>query len=280
MLIGAHVSAAGGVWNAPKNATALGCEAFQIFSRPPQGGPATPITPELKKTFQAALQEHKLEWFCIHTPYYINFASATTRIVKTSISVVRDELERGSALGAKYVMAHLGSFKDLGKEKGLAVLAAGLDEVLDGYKGSTQFLIEISAGAGAIIGDTFEEIAAITKHPRLKNYDIGVCFDTQHAFASGYDLRTTEGVDATWKKAEKLLGKNKIKMSHCNDSKVEFNSHRDRHEHIGKGYLGTDAFKHLFSHPGFGKLTFILETEHDSVMEDITLLKKIRKNLQ
>lgn len=276
MLIGAHVSAAGGVWNAPKNAADLKCECFQIFSRPPQGGHAPNLTEESVQKFKQEMKKFKFDWFVIHTPYFINFASQETRIRHGSSSVVREELERGNLLGAKYVMAHLGSFKEMGKKDGMKSVATGIDRALYGYSGKTEFLIEISAGAGAVIGDTFEELAEIIHHPDLEKYDIGICFDTQHAFASGYDLRTPESVDEVWKKAEGLLGKNRIKMSHCNDSAVELGGKKDRHEHIGAGEMGVQAFMAILEHKGFSKINFILETQHDKIKEDLKILKEIR----
>lgn len=277
MLFGAHVSIAGGLWNAPANATAIGCEVFQIFSRPPQGGKVAPITPDVVKQFRAACEEfNQAEWY-IHTPYFINFASATPRIRHGSTTIVREELERGSAIGATYVMTHLGSFKDLGQDAGMQAVKEGLAKMLDGYTGSTQFLIEIAAGSGEIIGDTFEEIGEIIKSKELNRYDIGVCFDTQHAFASGYDFRTEAALDDTLKKFDDAIGLEKLKMSHCNDSKVELGGKRDRHEHIGEGFIGKDGFKNIVVHPKLKNMNLILETPHDKVVQDLKILKSLRK---
>ncbi len=276
MLFGAHVSMAGGLWNAPANAAAIGCEVFQMFTRPPQGGKAAPITPDVVKQFRAACDEYsQAEWY-IHTPYFINFASATPRIRHGSVTIVREELERGSAIGAAYVMTHLGSFKDMGQEAGMQAVKEGLAKMLDGYTGKTQFLIEIAAGSGEIIGDTFEEIAEIINAKELKKHDIGVCFDTQHAFASGYDFRTKAALDDTLKKFDATIGLSKLKMSHCNDSKVELGGKRDRHEHIGDGFIGKDGFKNIITHPKLKNMNLILETQHDKVVQDLEILKSLR----
>lgn len=276
MLFGCHVSIAGGIFNAPLNAAALGCEVFQMFSRSPHGGPIKPITPEIAALFKKNMELCAQRECYIHAPYFINYASANNRVRFGSIKVIREELERGSLLGAKYVMVHLGSYKDLGEKDGFKQLVAGLETTLKGYKGNTEFLIEITAGAGQIIGDTFEEIAEIIFHPKLKKYDIGVCYDTQHAFASGYDCRTPEAVQKTLAHFDKTIGLAKLKMSQCNDSKTEFGSHRDRHEHIGKGHIGTAGFKALLENPDFQKINFVLETEHDLVTEDLKILKNLR----
>ncbi len=276
MYFGAHVSMAGGLINAPKNAHTLGCEVFQIFTRSPQGGYVAPLDKKIADEFKGLCKEYNLKEWVVHTPYFINFASANPRIKHGSITVVREELERASTIGAAYVMAHLGSYKDLGEEKGFEQLVTGLDEMLKGYKGSTQFLIEISAGAGAIIGDTFEEIGQIINDKRLKKYDIGVCYDTQHGFASGYDIRTPEAVEQTFRKFDEIIGIKKLKMSHCNDSKIELGGKKDRHEHIGDGLIGKKGFEALLKNKLLSNINFYLETEDDKVREDLAILKKIR----
>lgn len=276
MLFGAHVSIAGSLLNAPKNAADIGCEVFQIFTRSPQGGYVAPLNKEIATEFKSLCKQYNQKEWVVHTPYFINFASANSRICRASIVVVLEELERASMLGAKYLMTHLGSYKDLGHDVGLKQLVDSLDRMLKDYKGATQFLIEISAGSGEIIGDTFEEIAEIVHHPKLKKYSIGVCYDTQHGFASGYDIRTPETVAATWERFDKTIGLEKLKLSHCNDSKTELGSHKDRHENIGAGLIGVVGFKSLLSHPAMEKINFILETEPGGVVKDLALLKKIR----
>lgn len=276
MYFGAHVSIAGGINNAPTNAAAIGCEVFQMFTRSPQGGWVPPCDAEIAKIFRTDCKNLGIKEWVVHTPYFINFASANSRIYHASIAVVRQELERASLLGAKYLMTHLGSYKDLGHDKGLQQMVAGLFEMLRGYKGATQFLVEISAGSGEIIGDTFEEIAEVVHAPQLKKYNIGVCYDTQHGFASGYDVRTPEAVADTFKKFDKIIGLEKLKMSHCNDSLTELGSHRDRHAHIGEGQIGRAGFEALITNPKLKKINWYLETEHDKVKTDLKILKDIR----
>jgi deoxyribonuclease IV len=279
--IGAHISAAGDISLAPLRAAEAGLECFQFFSRPPQGGPAKPITAELAKKFQANCGKHKLESY-IHAPYYINLASVSNRIYYGSISVLRDELERGSKLGVKYLMTHLGSAKDLGEKEGMKKTIEGIGKILEDYKGSTKFLIEMSAGSGAIIGDTFEEIAKIVSSAKLKKYKIGICYDTAHGFASGYDLRTDSAVKQTFKKLNEILGLKNLYLIHANDSQAELSSHKDRHEHIGKGKIGLAGFKALVAFAKKQKINLVLETPHEGprdkeLLEDIKILKKLRK---
>ncbi len=274
MLLGCHVSTAGGIMNAPLNAAKVGAEAFQCFSRSPQGGPAPALTEESLAAFFANCKDNNMKEWVLHAPYYINFASAEGRTRGNSIRIIREELERGTLLHAKYVMFHPGSAKDGDRGEGLAHVVDGLKKVLDGYDGTTQLLVEISAGAGQVIGDTFEEVAAILDgvgHPEM-----GVCFDTAHAFASGYDLRDAEHVKETFKKFDKIIGLERLKMSHCNDSKIELGGRKDRHEHIGKGFIGRAGFEALLHEPKIAHLNWFLETEPEGVVEDLAILKEIR----
>lgn len=274
MKFGAHVSIAGGVQNAPLNASAIGCEVFQMFSRSPRGGQAGKLTSEVVGEFQKNCALHNFTDWVIHAPYYINFASAEEKTRNASIRILREELERGALLGAQYLMFHPGSALGLGQEEAIKKCILGIKKVFDGYAGKTRLLIEISAGAGMIIGDKFEEIAEILDgvgHPEL-----GVCFDTAHAFASGYDLRTPEALNATLKQFDKTIGLQKLKMSHCNDSKVELGMNRDRHEHLGKGFIGLEGFRAIVKSKKLTRLNLICETEPDGVEEDLKILKKLR----
>lgn len=270
------MSAAGSLANAPLNGAKLGCEIIQIFSRPPQSWGAKPISQKEADGFKAAMRQNSIEACYIHAPYLINLASANNRTRHGSITMLKQELERGSQIGARAMMFHPGSAKDVGQEKGVDMVIEGLNRILDGYEGTCQLLVEISAGAGAVMGDTFEEIAAFMDGAERGN-EVGVCFDTQHAFASGYDLRTKANVEAVFKAFDKTIGLNKLIASHCNDSKVEFNSHKDRHEHLGKGFMGLESFRAIAGSPKLKHLDLILETPWDELLQnDLDLLKKFR----
>ena len=298
MLFGAHVSIAGGIEKAPERAAAIGCEVFQIFSRPPQGGNAAQITEELAEKLQANLKKHNQKEFYIHTPYIINLASTDERIKGNSIRLIREDLERGSALGAKYVMTHLGSAKELDRKVANEMVTENFKKVFDPVRSSraavprtrakgasatsngvdkdykTDLLIEISAGAGNIIGSTFEDLSYFTD--KLKDYNVGICLDTAHMFASGYDLRDKEAVRATFDEFEKIVGFKHLKLFHLNDSKIGFGERKDRHEHIGDGKIGLTGFKALAAEKRLQPFNFVLETEHDKVAEDIKIMKKLR----
>ncbi len=272
MNIGCQVSIAGGIQNAPQRASELGCECFQMFTRSPQGGKASTLTPEICEEFKILNLKFKIKAVYIHTPYYINFASVNNRIRYGSMSVVRDELERGSLLGAKYVITHLGTAKDLGEEEAKAKTVEMLKKTLASYKGKTRLLLENSAGAGAIIGDDLKELKEIIRgvdNPKI----VGICLDTQHSFASGYNWND---FSPTLKRISNELGLGLIKLIHINDSQSECGSNKDRHEHLGKGKINLEAFAKIVEFAPQNGVDLILETEHDEVKEDIALLKELR----
>jgi len=275
--IGLHVSIAGGVQNAPLNAAEKNCETFQMFTRSPRGGPAPEISSEIAKEFKENCKKVGIDKYYVHTPYYINFASNKARIRNGSIEVVRQELERSSKLGVTALMTHLGSSKDYGHKKAMDLVVAGLNKALMGYEGDTLFMLENSAGAGGtVIGSKFEDLGYIMK--KLKKFKVGICLDTCHAFASGYDLRNKKAVHKTLQQFDKQIGLSKLKLIHANDSKTELGSNKDRHEHIGGGMIGKEGFKNFIQHPVIKKIDFILETHHDGQeLEDMNKLKKFRK---
>lgn len=274
--IGAHVSIAGGVFNAPARAAEEGCETFQCFTRSPQGGKAPELTEDVVAKFKEEMKNNKIDSFVIHAPYYINLASLKSNIKYGSISVLRDELERGSLLGASFVMFHPGSHSDQTQEEGIAKCIEGIHKILVDYKGSTELLIEISAGAGSVIGDTFEELGEIVSQVHKLPGFGGVCFDTCHAFASGYDYRTPEGCKKMLKDFDDKVGLKFLRMSHVNDSKTDLGGKKDRHEHIGDGFVGEEGIRTILQSEPFSKITWILETEYDKRAEDIEKLKAIR----
>lgn len=278
MRFGLHVSAAGGLENAPLSAGELGLTTFQFFTRPPQGSFVRSLTPEAVAKFRAACEAGGLDRYYVHAPFILNLASAEQRIRDNSVSILKTELERASALGAYAVMFHPGSAASVGSdEEGERLVIEGLRAILKGYKGSARLLVEISAGAGMVVGDTFEEVGRLLAG--AAHDDLGVCFDTAHAFASGYDLRTKETVAAVMKQFDKRVGFDRMPVTHLNDSKVPLGAHKDRHEHLGDGEIGLDGLHALLAHPKFGKLDMIMETEDDKWPEDIAAIKKIMKEV-
>ncbi len=282
--VGCHVSIARGIENSPKIAYELGCEAMQIFTRSPQGGAAAKISEETAKKFKVECGKYGIKNIYVHTPYYINLASKNNRVRYGSISAIRIELERASALGAKYVMTHLGSARELGKTEALKKTIEGLKKVLDGYNGATKLLIENSAGAGSIIGADFEEIGKILSALSAKKYSsklAGICLDTQHSFASGYDWKndfSAKGGPASgWEALKKYIGLNNVRLIHTNDSATEAGSRKDRHANIGDGKIGLEGFKKIARFAKKNKIDMICETAYPGVIQDIKILKDLIK---
>ncbi len=246
---------------------------MQIFTRSPRGGKAPEFTPEICQEFKALSGKFKLQNTYIHTPYYINFASSDNKIRYGSINIIRDELERGSLINAKYIITHLGSAKGMTHNESIEKVIEALAKTLENYSGKTKLLLENSAGAGEIVGSSLADLKIIIDGV-ANNFIAGICLDTQHSFVSGYDWRDFE---KTLTRIDKELGLKNIKLIHANDSKTDFNSKRDRHEHIGFGKIGKVAFKNIVSFAQKNNIDLILETEHDKVTEDIKLLKSFRK---
>jgi deoxyribonuclease-4 len=275
MKFGAHVSIAGGIDKAPERAHTLGCECFQIFTRSPRGGKPPALGKSLVDSFLKSCSSYGLSDYYIHTPYYINLASEKKELRRSSAAIIREELERGSMLGAKYVMTHLGSSKGIDRAIAVGRVIEGIAGILAGSDGlSTELLLENTAGQGETIGDTFEELARILDEvgsPRL-----GVCIDTAHLIASGYDIRTESSLGGTLDALRSVIDPVRVKLIHGNDSKAGLGEKKDRHEHIGKGKIGEEGFKAVLGDPVLNKLDMIVEIPPEEVAPDIEILKRMR----
>ncbi len=283
MKIGAHVSIAGGIENAPLNAQELGCECFQMFSRSPRGGPAKKIDKETRKKFLKNCQANNFQPgkdYIIHTPYFINLASENNRIYYGSIKAIREELEIASLIEAPFVILHLGSAKDITgdnkKEETNKKVFKAIKEIHKDYQGEALLTIEIAAGSGEIIGDTLEEIGYFIRKAEKAGIKLGFCFDTCHAFAAGYDLRTSRKVKQVFQEMENKIGLEKLKCVHFNDSQADFNSHKDRHEHLGEGKIGLNGLKEVIKIAKKQDLNLYIETKHDKIEQDLKTAKKMR----
>lgn len=274
MNIGCHISIAKGIDKAPEIADGFGCEAMQIFTHSPSGGPIANISAETAKNFKAELKNHNIKAVYVHAPYYINLASKNNKIYHGSISAIRKNLERASLLGAKYLMMHLGSSGDMEEKEMLGKIKDGFAVIFEGYKGSAKLLIENSAGAGKTIGSDFKQIGEILKIAKKHSALAGICLDTQHSFASGYNW--SGGFDDCVKEIDKHIGIKNIKLFHINDSATEFNSHKDRHANIGKGKIGMKGFEKLVAFAQKNNIDMICETPYPGVVNDIKILKEMR----
>jgi deoxyribonuclease-4 len=276
MRVGVHTSIAGALENAAHHAKKIGCDTFQMFSANPRGWRSLDPTPEECRRFRTAREGYKLSPLVIHDNYLINLASADALIREKSIAAFRGELERAVALGAEFLVTHPGSAKGGTATEAIATCIESLRRSAAGLKlDGLTILIENTAGQGTVIGRTFEEVAEIVTGAG-KDLPVGACIDTAHSFEAGYAIHTEEGLGATVKQLEASVGLEKVRVIHANDSKTAFGSHADRHEHIGKGQIGAQAFGRIVRHPKLRSIPFICETPVDRPGDDKRNLRTMR----
>jgi len=282
MLFGAHVSIAGGLGNAPKRAHDLGCECFQIFTRPPHGGKAPLWDTFTAQRFQDECAKYGFTRWYIHTPYILNLASLNNKTRYGSMSIIKEDLQRANLIGAAMVVTHLGSANAYEMNETLAKTAEGITKILDGYSGNALLLMEFAAGAGNIIGSSIEQMKIILERvdDKYLRY-LKICLDTAHVFASGIDLRTKADARAFLKEFDREIGLSRLAYIHANDSKVGLGEKKDRHEHLGKGKIGLECFRTFVGNARERSLQgvdMVVETPTlEGMKKDIALLKKMRK---
>jgi deoxyribonuclease IV len=277
MRVGVHTSIAGGVANAAHHAQKTGCDAFQMFSANPRGWRVRERPQSEYEAFREARSLHKLDPVVVHTNYLVNLASADARIGDGSTAVFRRELERALALGADFLVTHPGSAKGTTKSKAITRCVESLCRAGNGLRlDGLTILIENTAGQGSAIGSTFEDVAEIMAGAGI-DLPLGACIDTAHCFAAGYPLHTPLGLRETVKHIENTLGMKNVRIIHANDSKTLFESHADRHEHIGKGHIGAEAFGRIVRHPKLKRIPFICETPIDRPGDDKRNIRMMRK---
>jgi len=273
--LGNHVSVAGGVEHAPERAHELGCEALQIFSASPRQWRAPEISAAAGRLFAARRRQWKLRPVVIHDNYLINLAGADATLQTRSREAFRGELRRAAALGAEFLVMHPGSAGGGGHAAAIARLAAAIRACAQGMRwGRLRLLIENTAGGAARLGGTFAEVAAILE--ALRGLPVGACIDTCHCFASGYDLTDPAGYEATIQELRATVGLRRVYVVHANDSKGKLGSHLDRHQHIGRGYLGDETFRRLLHDPRLKHAAFILETPIDRPGDDRRNLDRLK----
>ena len=276
MRVGVHTSIAGAMENAAHHAHKIGCDTFQIFSANPRGWRTLDPAPEECERFRAAREKYRLAPLAIHDNYLINMASGDSAIRKKSIAAFRGELERAVALGADYLVTHPGSAKESNPGAAIARCVESLKQAAKGMKlDSLMILIENTAGQGSAIGRTFEELAEIAAGAG-RELPVGACIDTAHTFEAGYPIHTVEGLRETIKRLDQTVGLVNIRIIHANDSKTDFGSHADRHQHIGRGKIGREAFGRIVRHPKLRSIPFICETPIDRPGDDKRNLRMMR----
>jgi deoxyribonuclease IV len=259
-LLGAHMSIAGGLHRALWRGQAAGCSVVQIFLKNQLQWKAAPYTESDVRDFKAAWRATRIRAVFAHSTYLINLAAPAPAEWKQAVAAFHDELERAEALGLPFVIVHPGSHRGAGLEEGIRRIARALDDLTARTRGyRVKVLLENTAGGGATIGRSFGELAAILgplRHPDR----VGVCLDTCHLFAAGYDIRSREGYAATMAECRRLVGFDRVGAFHLNDAKQPLGSGLDRHEKIGRGHLGRDAFRWLLTDRRFAGVPMALET--------------------
>jgi deoxyribonuclease IV len=278
-LIGSHMSITGGLYNAFIHAEAVGCRCVQLFVKSSNQWRAKPLTDEDIAQFQAERARTGIGPAVAHSSYLINVGSPDQALYEKSREALMVEYKRCVQLGVESLVFHPGAHIGSGVQSGIGRIADAMDWVLGKIPdGRSVLLLETTAGMGSHIGSTFEELKEILD--RLDHADrAGVCLDTCHIFAAGYDIRTEAGYKATMSRFDSILGRSSLKTIHFNDSKYDLGTHKDRHEHLGKGFIGAEAFGFFMRDPKLRDIPKILETPKDEAGKydkmNLALLRKL-----
>lgn len=260
MLLGAHIGISGGIEQAPIEARKIGCDVMQIFSKNQQQWSANPLKPEAAIAFRANVKAQKIQAVGVHTSYLINMGSPQPALQERSKAAFKDEIERAEELGVDFLIFHPGAHTGSGEAAGLASIASGVRRALEETPGrKVRVLLETAAGQGSTLGCSFEQLGHL-----LSTIDVpdrtGVCIDTCHVFASGYDFRTDKGYKAMIDRLESTVGAKRVYAFHLNDALSEFGSRVDRHANIGEGNIGLAGFRFLLNDRRFATTPGFLET--------------------
>lgn len=259
-----------GLGDAVRRGKAIGCTAVQVFTSSPQQWKAKEPEEKAIADFKAAQLETGIHCVVSHDSYLVNLCAPNPEIHSKSLAGLKGELNRCAAYGISYAVSHIGSHMGQGEEEGLRASARGVLEVLQDTPDSVMILAETTAGQGSALDYRFEQIAQLLEltkgHPRL-----GVCLDTCHVFAAGYDLSTEEGYQSTWSEFERLIGLDRLQAIHCNDSKKALASRVDRHDHLGQGLIGPRCFELLVNDPRFEHVPILVETPEAETMHEVNV---------
>lgn len=275
MKIGFHVSISGGFSLSVQRAHELGCTCMQIFSRNPRGWTVKPIEKDDVAEFKRLREQWNIAPVFVHTNYLINLASSKPDLYQKSIEHFIIDLERTEHLGAEYLVTHLGSASSQNAEWMIERVSSALNMAMKLHPPKAMILLENTAGEKGDVGYTFEQVQEVIS--RLDDSSrIGICYDTCHGFAAGYDIRLQKDVDALAQKIESTVGLSRLKGMHLNDCLRDFNSRVDRHWHIGEGKIGLEGFEALLNHPAFKDVPKIMETPKETEEDDPRNMKTVR----
>ena len=276
LKIGSHLSSSKGYLHMGKEAVSIGANTFQFFTRNPRGSKAKEIDPEDVRKFREFAVEQGIDVILAHAPYTLNACSKDTHTREFALMTMEDDLRRMEYTPGNLYNFHPGSHTGQGSDEGIRLIADTLNRILKPEQ-TTTVLLETMAGKGTEVGRSFEELAAILERVELSDH-MGVCLDTCHVYDAGYDI--VHDLDGVLEKFDRVIGLKRLKAIHLNDSKNPFESHKDRHEKIGEGSLGLDAFVRIINHPALRDLPFYLETpnELDGYAKEIAMLRGSRKD--
>jgi len=275
-ILGAHMSIAGGPANALVRGRSIGCDAIQMFTRNANRWDAKDLTSDQVDAFMRARRETGLEQIVAHASYLINLGSPDDTLWQRSQQALLSELERCHVLGIDRYVLHPGAHMDASAEAGLERVASALTTCLGTSAPDVTILLENTAGQGSVLGQSFEQLRWLLDHA-APTERLGVCFDTAHALAAGYDLRDPAGYAGTWDAFDRVIGRQRLGAIHLNDSVRELGSHIDRHTHIGQGALGLEPFRLLVNDQRLRHLPMLLETpKGEDLAEDVMNLATLR----
>ncbi len=278
LLLGAHMSIAGGLEKSIERGESIGCTTIQIFTKSNRQWHANPLSQSAIDLFKQTAAASTIDPIVVHATYLINIGAADKKVEAASVQALAKELATCQLLDIPYLVLHPGSFVNGTPQEGIARIINNLDTVLEIVPGKSMIILEIMAGQGSVMGTSFEQLATILAGAAHKKR-LGICFDTCHAFAAGYDFRSEAGYTKMWHEFDTILGLDALKVIHVNDSKKGLGSRVDRHEHIGKGEIGLEAFSLLFNDPRFFDIPKILETPKETeepLIEDQKNMETIR----
>lgn len=277
-LLGVHVSISGSIDLAVDRAVSLGCTTFQLFTRNPQGWKFSPLDKGVAETFREKLKSSGISVVVDHMPYLPNLSSPDEQTYNKSFDALKEELKRADMLSIPYVVLHLGSHMGKGVAFGQKRLATAVSSAYDELKPKAVMLLENMAGQKNSVGAGFEDIAKILEYTDKR--EVGICFDTCHAYAAGYDVTTSSGIEKTLEQFDRLIGLEKLKVVHLNDSKGPLGSGLDRHENIGRGFIGRNGFSMLLKREEINSHPMILETPVGNEEDYLRDLNTVRELLE
>ena len=280
MRLGFHLSISGGLTRAIEQGVRTGCETAQVFSRNPRGWTAKPISDRDSREFRRARISSGLDPLAVHLPYLPNLAARAGELRQKSITVLSEEMHRAAALGADYVVAHSGHVaRDMDREEALARVVAGVLEALSGTDSGNGvlLLLENTAGQRGELGAGFEELGLMAEEIEAGGSPVGVCLDIAHAWGAGYDWSRARSQEEVLTEFNRVVGLDRLKLVHFNDSMVGLGTRRDRHAPVGKGKIGSRAMSRLVRHPAFAGLGGIMETPSRTEADDVANMLRAKK---